>query len=780
MSKRRFAMGQRAVDLDRAEIRGPDGVVPLTPNEVKLLALLAERPGQVVDRDELLCAALGYRKAVASRAIDQAVWRLRRKLEEEPHQPRWLLSEANVGYRLMLEPPALQGPPGRRDELARLLALLDAHPVVWVVGLPGAGRRALARAAAEARGWRIDWRGDEATLAAAEGSARGIRVATAMPPAGSPALRLGPLRPDDAAALLIGAVLAARGASRLSEDEEAEAARVAARAGHHPATMLAYAEGAVLSRIGLVPTPPADPAIRALVDGLDPELRVALRCCAAFPDPFRAAEVGVPGGLLERLWRSCALDAADTEAGDRLLVVPPCVRVAAPLVRTDPEAIAFVERVTAELEPLGLAALDGLDQDDLERIVLRSARLDAALGFAAGEDRLLPAVVARCLANEQLPPALPDLAAARTPEGLACARLVHSFARAKGDPSHAARLASEACQPDAGGHPACAPMVAATALRTAFRMRVIASAPIEALSPIVDALADLAERQRRPIVLASYRHARGLLKLRAGDPDGAHEDLVAALGLYGPRSSSSPLVASNLAAEAARDGRVHEALAWLDRAPIQPADGGVQRLGQLGPSEEARERLRRSTVRLVVGDRVGAARELTLAEMLGAPEPAILLGRGTIALAEARIEDAVVQTESANTRLVRADSRYEVQFTLVLGWARVAQGHPELALALVDGVSSPMSHADYPAQLALLRAAAVARLGRIADARAILAAIAPPAARWWAPTLAIVSALVDDADGAEVDPGALGRELDRGGRVHLVARFALVALTVPH
>jgi hypothetical protein len=163
--------------------------------------------------------------------------------------------------------------------------------------------------------------------------------------------------------------------------------------------------------------------------------------------------------------------------------------------------------------------------------------------------------------------------------------------------------------------------------------------------------------------------------------------------------------------------------------------------------------------------------------MLGGSEPAILLGRATVALATGRVDDAVVLAESARA-LAGAAHPTEVPIALVLGWARVAQGHPELALSLLEGVAAPMSHADYRAQLELLRAAATARTGAIAEGRALIDAVDPPSARWWEPTRRVVSALVDAAGGASVDAEALGRELE-AGPLHLVARFAQIALRSP-
>jgi DNA-binding winged helix-turn-helix (wHTH) protein len=759
---RRFALGDREVDLDQGEVRGPSGAVPLTPNEVKVLAVLAEREGQVVERDELLCAALGYSKAVSSRAIDQAVWRLRRKLEPEPHHPRWLLSETNVGYRLVLTPVArgfvTQMSRGRQRELARLEALLQDHPTVGIAGLPGSGRHALAQAAASSRGFSLEWReeGHTAQLSRPDGTVRTLLVTEQMQV--SPTVRIGPLGEEEGRSFLISAVLEARGAARLSEEEELEAKQAARRAGHHPGTLEAVAAAAVLARLGKVERWAPDPRHTALLDRLPSEVRAALARCAVFPDPFRPSETGLSPELLEQTWRACVLDAVEDAKGDRLFVVPPCLRVL--LSPPDPvTSSTFVAALLEELEPLALAALDGLDIDRMEAVARRGARMDAALALASPEQarRLLPALLVRYQVTGELPPVLP--AGGPEPDLAVCAHLLQAYALEPAD-VHAAlqqALASSVLPAD--------PLFASAALRVAFRLSMQAESDGPVLAPLVEALARLVEQDRRPIVLASYRHLRGLYQLRMGATDSARQDLVAALGLYGERSAAGRLVVSNLAAEAARDGRALEALSWSERVPA----------GELPAAEEARERLRRSSILAVAGDLAGCERELALAEMLGASARSLHLSRATLALLRGEPDRAVVLAEGAEARRWNVGDG-SIALTTVLGWARLAQGLPELALAVVDSSTAPLSHADYAAQLALLRAAATARSGRPDDALELLASIEAPTARWWAPTLRIVEALVRAAGGSPVDPTALGQELDRGGFVHLVARFALVVL----
>ncbi len=82
----------------RVTRRGRD--VPLTHREYRLLLALLERRGTVVSRSDLLKAAWGYRGAVASRTIDSHVAELRKKLEDDPADPRHILTIRKGGYRL--------------------------------------------------------------------------------------------------------------------------------------------------------------------------------------------------------------------------------------------------------------------------------------------------------------------------------------------------------------------------------------------------------------------------------------------------------------------------------------------------------------------------------------------------------------------------------------------------------------------------------------------------------------------------------------------------------
>ncbi len=91
-------MGALSFDLARDELSGPDGVVHLTGGEAALLGLLARAPGDVLSR-ETIAQALGMDEA-GERAIDVQVTRLRRKIEADPREPRFLHTVRGRGYTL--------------------------------------------------------------------------------------------------------------------------------------------------------------------------------------------------------------------------------------------------------------------------------------------------------------------------------------------------------------------------------------------------------------------------------------------------------------------------------------------------------------------------------------------------------------------------------------------------------------------------------------------------------------------------------------------------------
>ncbi len=74
--------------------------VDLAPKELDLLLTLLRHHGAVVSRQDLLDEVWGYAAEVVSRTVDTHIGELRRKLEEDPAKPRYILTARKAGYRL--------------------------------------------------------------------------------------------------------------------------------------------------------------------------------------------------------------------------------------------------------------------------------------------------------------------------------------------------------------------------------------------------------------------------------------------------------------------------------------------------------------------------------------------------------------------------------------------------------------------------------------------------------------------------------------------------------
>jgi two-component system phosphate regulon response regulator OmpR len=98
LPERTVQLGDLVFDSARQELRGPHGTTRLTSSEHALLALLAGNAGAVLSR-EVIVEALGMDES-GERAIDVAVTRLRRKIEADPREPRFLHTVRGRGYVL--------------------------------------------------------------------------------------------------------------------------------------------------------------------------------------------------------------------------------------------------------------------------------------------------------------------------------------------------------------------------------------------------------------------------------------------------------------------------------------------------------------------------------------------------------------------------------------------------------------------------------------------------------------------------------------------------------
>lgn len=87
------------VDLGKRLVKKDGRPVHLTPTEYQLLEALVTNPGKLLTHRWLTSKVWGGRWERDSQSLRVYVGQLRRKLEEDPSQPRWILTEPGLGYR---------------------------------------------------------------------------------------------------------------------------------------------------------------------------------------------------------------------------------------------------------------------------------------------------------------------------------------------------------------------------------------------------------------------------------------------------------------------------------------------------------------------------------------------------------------------------------------------------------------------------------------------------------------------------------------------------------
>lgn len=96
----RYVVGDLAIDLEQRQVMLAGEAVKLTPKEYQLLAILAQAGGRVVTHAQLLQAIWGRHHSDDTHYLRIYLRQLRQKLERDPGEPRYLITEPGVGYRL--------------------------------------------------------------------------------------------------------------------------------------------------------------------------------------------------------------------------------------------------------------------------------------------------------------------------------------------------------------------------------------------------------------------------------------------------------------------------------------------------------------------------------------------------------------------------------------------------------------------------------------------------------------------------------------------------------
>ncbi len=92
-------IGDLVLDVAGHEVKRGDGRINLTPLEFDLLLALASKPQQVFTREMLLEQVWGYHYKADTRLVNVHVQRLRAKVEDDPDNPRIVMTVRGVGYR---------------------------------------------------------------------------------------------------------------------------------------------------------------------------------------------------------------------------------------------------------------------------------------------------------------------------------------------------------------------------------------------------------------------------------------------------------------------------------------------------------------------------------------------------------------------------------------------------------------------------------------------------------------------------------------------------------
>ena len=98
-----YEFGEFILDVPSRKLSKNGKEIKLTPKEFKFLEFFLKRQGKALTRDEILNSVWGYNNFVTQRSIDRCVTTLRNKIEPDPHNPTFIHTLREIGYKF--EPP---------------------------------------------------------------------------------------------------------------------------------------------------------------------------------------------------------------------------------------------------------------------------------------------------------------------------------------------------------------------------------------------------------------------------------------------------------------------------------------------------------------------------------------------------------------------------------------------------------------------------------------------------------------------------------------------------
>ena len=98
-----YEFGDCCLDIPARKLTRKGDEIKLSPKEFSLLEYFVKKPGRALTRDEILNMVWGYDSFIGSRSIDRFVTTLRNKIEPDPHNPMFIHTIREIGYKF--EPP---------------------------------------------------------------------------------------------------------------------------------------------------------------------------------------------------------------------------------------------------------------------------------------------------------------------------------------------------------------------------------------------------------------------------------------------------------------------------------------------------------------------------------------------------------------------------------------------------------------------------------------------------------------------------------------------------
>lgn len=96
-----YTFGKNNINFESYEAVGVSGKIDLTKKEILLMKLLIENKNQVVSREHILKVVWDYTVIPNTRTIDNFILSLRKYFEEDPKNPKYILSQRGVGYKFV-------------------------------------------------------------------------------------------------------------------------------------------------------------------------------------------------------------------------------------------------------------------------------------------------------------------------------------------------------------------------------------------------------------------------------------------------------------------------------------------------------------------------------------------------------------------------------------------------------------------------------------------------------------------------------------------------------